>query len=87
MESKKTELKYVKKIKEHLNNPPKTCEEYDEFYWWFEYNQPTTDEEITTFVLDVLDIAEEEEPWIDIKYFLPLDNKLRNLLKKYNYLD
>lgn len=38
---------------------------------------------INKFKSELEDIVEQAEPWNDVKYFKPLDDQLRELLKKY----
>lgn len=81
----------VNRIKLHLNSK-KNVEDYFNFYdvYLEEYafndfdNLESQNTMINKFKNELEDIVEQAEPWNDIKYFKPLDNQLRKLLKKYN---
>ena len=81
----------VNRIKLHLNSK-KNVEDYFNFYdvYLEEYafndfdNLESQNTMINKFKNELEDIVEQAEPWNDIKYFKPLDDQLRKLLKKYN---
>lgn len=75
---------YIEKVKKHLTNPPTNSDDYFDFYSWIEDNEPIEYKDVTD---DIFEIAILSEPWTDIESFKPLDEKLRKILKKYNYLD
>lgn len=47
-----------------------------------EFNENNYDFEFNIYC-KIMDIEEQAEPWNDVKYFKPLDDQLRELLKKY----
>ena len=81
----------VNRIKLHLNSK-KNVEDYFNFYdvYLEEYafndfdNLESQNTMINKFKNELEDIVEQAEPWNDVKYFKPLDDQLRELLKKYN---
>ena len=81
----------VNRIKLHLNSK-KNVEDCFNFYdvYLEEYafndfdNLESQNTMINKFKNELEDIVEQAEPWNDIKYFKPLDDQLRKLLKKYN---
>ena len=83
----------VNRIKLHLNAKTKiNVEYYFDFYdvYLEKYafndfdNLESQNTMINKFKSELEDIVEQAEPWNDVKYFKPLDDQLRELLKKYN---
>lgn len=81
--------KYVEKIKNYLNNKPKTWEECSDFYQDIEYDCPDllldTEEhkKEAFFIDDVLDICEMVEPFSMCE---KEDKLLFEVMKKYGYM-
>ncbi|MDU4653018.1 hypothetical protein [Sneathia sanguinegens] len=80
-------IDYINKIKKHLSNPNKTCDEYFKFYMEIDSNYPSKnlsyDEEY--FVDDIREVTEYTEYWNKTKHFKKLDEELRKVLAKYGY--
>ena len=81
----------VNRIKLHLNTKT-NVEDYFDFYdvYLEKYafndfdNLESQNTMINKFKSELEDIVEQAEPWNDVKYFKPLDDQLKELLKKYN---
>ena len=66
-------LEFIDYIKKYLGNIQTFDVEFNENNYDFEFN----------IYCKIMDIEEQAEPWNDVKYFKPLDDQLRELLKKY----
>lgn len=79
---------YIKKIKEYINNKPKTWEECSDVYLVLECNAPELDYEENKikvkFLSDVNDICEMVEPFSMCE---KEDKLLLEIMKKYGYLE
>lgn len=81
----------IKNIKLHLNTKKELLDYYEFYadyldeYAFNEFYENNIDTNlINKFKNDLENIVEQSEPWNDVKHFKPLDNQLRELLKKYN---
>lgn len=76
---------FINNIKSHFNSK-QTYNSYFDFYCFLE-NEEIEDiqdfPKLNYFWGELADIYEQAEPWNDVKYFKPLDDQLRELLKKY----
>ena len=81
-----TFLEYVEYIKKYLSEIQTNSDYCDTFYASLRNISVTLNEENyeSDFQWEILEIEEQAEPWNDVKYFKPLDDKLRKLLIKYN---
>jgi hypothetical protein len=80
-------LEFIDYIKKYLGNIQTNFEYCDKFYSYMntfdvEFNENNYDFEFNIYC-KIMDIEEQAEPWNDVKYFKPLDDQLRELLKKY----
>ena len=81
-------LEFIDYIKKYLDNRPTNFEDCDKFYshmniFDIEFNGNNYDFEFNIYC-EIMDIEEQAEPWNDVKYFKPLDDQLKEELKKYN---
>lgn len=77
---------FIEKIRLYFNEE-KTYKICNDFYLFLEsVNIEDLDDyyELNYFWGELADIYEQAEPWNDVKHFKPLDNQLRELLKKYD---
>ena len=82
-----TFIEYINYIKKYLNENQTNPDYCDTFYASLRNIDIDLNEENYEgeFQWEVLEVEEQAEPWNDVKYFKPLDDQLRELLKKYNF--
>jgi hypothetical protein len=79
---------YLKMIKRYLKSRNRSWEKCDEFYRNLRYKMPIVKKNVKKikFLINIDEIEEQSEPWIDVKKYEFLDKQIEELMKEYGYM-
>lgn len=75
-------------IKRYLKSRNRSWEKCDEFYGNLRYKMPTVKKNVKKikFLINIDELEEQSEPWIDVKKYEFLDKQIEKLMKEYGYM-